>query len=77
MSYAKLIEWCYKKIDTKKKLRRAKVSLWFLEKKGKRSQKEKREHAVEAEINPFKLAAKKVFKGLISQNWKTECLDQG
>jgi hypothetical protein len=42
----------------KKKLSRATVSLWFSEKKGKKGQKEKLEHAVEAEINPFKLAAK-------------------
>ncbi len=46
----------------KKKLSRGAVSLWFSEKQGKRSQKVKLEHAVKAEVNPFKLAAK-VFQG--------------
>ena len=46
----------------KKRLSRAAVSLWFSEKKGKRSQKQKLEHAIESEINPFKLAAKS-FQG--------------
>jgi hypothetical protein len=60
MSYPKLIELCYKTIDMKntRKLSRAAVSIWFSEKKGK-------EHAIESEINPFKLAAI-FFKGLIS-----------
>jgi hypothetical protein len=60
MSYPKLIELCFKTIDTKntRKLSRAAVSIWFSEKKGK-------EHAIESEINPFKLAAI-FFKGLNS-----------
>ena len=62
MSYPQLIEWCFKKFDMKNKLSKAAVCLWFSEKKGKRSQKEKLEHAVEAEINPFKLSAKS-FQG--------------
>jgi hypothetical protein len=62
MSYPMLIEWCFKTFEMKKKLSKAAVSLWFSEKKGKRSQKEKLELAAGAEINPFKLAAKS-FQG--------------
>jgi hypothetical protein len=62
MSYPQLIEWCFKKIEMTKKLSKAAVCFWFSEKKGKRSQKEKLEQAVQVEINPFKLAAKS-FQG--------------
>ena len=50
--YTKLIELCYNTIDMKntRKLSRAAMSIWFSEKKRK-------EHAIESEINPFKLAA--------------------
>ena len=43
-----LIEWCFKKFEMKKKLSKAAVSLWFSEKKGKRSQKEKLELVADA-----------------------------
>jgi hypothetical protein len=40
MTYAKLIDWFYKKFAMKKKLSRSTVSLWFSDKGGKRQQKE-------------------------------------
>jgi hypothetical protein len=58
MTYPKLIEWCYKKFDMKKKLSTSAVSLWFSDKAGKRSQKEKLKVAMESETIPCKLAAK-------------------
>jgi hypothetical protein len=58
MTYPKLIEWCYKKIDMKKKLSTSAVSLGFSDKAGKRSKKEKLKVAMESETIPCKLAAK-------------------
>jgi hypothetical protein len=62
MSYGQLMDWCYQKFEMSKKLSKATVSLWFSEKAGKRSQKDKIKHAIQAETNPFKLASKS-FQG--------------
>ena len=61
MSFPKLVDWCYRHFDMKKKLSASTVSSWFSD-AGKRSQKGKIKQAIASEINASKLSSKS-FQG--------------